>query len=193
MNTPGRCTRCKRILKRTFFVDGAPYGSVCVTKVGGSATTPRSPRVKKITGDPGQERLFEVYTAAIKARLAKNFVPGDRQGAPVYTGLIVGDEDERSVTVQRDGRSYPLNPRFDCVNHSPTGFNWGYGGSGPAQLSFAILADYFGDVEAARVLYQDFKSSVVAGFEMSKDFVLTARQVEDAITKINIERMRREK
>jgi Family of unknown function (DUF6166) len=197
MNTPGRCTRCKRVLKRTFFVDGAPYGSVCVLKVGGTTATPRTPREKKVTGDPGQENIFTVDMGKIEqqifANLQTDFGSGDRQGVPTYTGLIVGDEDERSVTVQRDGRSYPLNPRFDCVNHSPTGFCWGYGGSGPAQLSFAILADYLGDAEAARVLYQDFKSKVVAGLEMARDFVLTARQVEDAITKINIERMHREK
>ena len=24
-------------------------------------------------------------------------------------------------------------------NHSPDGFNWGYGGSGPAQLALAIM------------------------------------------------------
>jgi hypothetical protein len=29
------------------------------------------------------------------------------------------------------------------VNHSPTGLNWGYGGSGCAQLAFAILFHYF--------------------------------------------------
>jgi len=39
----------------------------------------------------------------------------------------------------------PLNPRLDLWNHSPTGFEWGYGGSGPAQLALALLADHFGD------------------------------------------------
>jgi hypothetical protein len=37
----------------------------------------------------------------------------------------------------------PLPLRCDLVNHSPTGFSWGYAGSGPAQLALAILADYF--------------------------------------------------
>lgn len=35
----------------------------------------------------------------------------------------------------------PLPPRLDLFNHSPAGFEWGYGGSGPAQLALAILAD----------------------------------------------------
>jgi len=33
-------------------------------------------------------------------------------------------------------------------NHSPDGFEWGYGGSGPAQLALAI--------------YQDFKLALIA-------------------------------
>ncbi len=51
----------------------------------------------------------------------------------------------------------PLGPRLDLANHSPDGFSWGYGGSGPAQLALAILADHFqrrpadvGRVERAR-------------------------------------------
>uniref|UniRef100_UPI003AF96E02 DUF6166 domain-containing protein n=2 Tax=Thiolapillus sp. TaxID=2017437 RepID=UPI003AF96E02 len=42
----------------------------------------------------------------------------------------------------------PLNPRFDLANKSPTGFSWGYRGSGPAQLALAILADYLRDEQA---------------------------------------------
>lgn len=30
------------------------------------------------------------------------------------------------------------------VLHSPTGFEWGYGGSGPADLALSILCDHFG-------------------------------------------------
>src|SRR5437868_3513789 len=55
-----------------------------------------------------------------------------------------------------------LAPRLDLRNHSPTGFNWGYGGSGPAQLALAILADCVGDV-LAQDYYQRFKFAVVAG------------------------------
>ena len=57
---------------------------------------------------------------------------------------------------------YPLNPRYDLRHHSPTGFEWGYGGSGPAQLALALLADALGDDEQARRHYQDFKFKVVA-------------------------------
>lgn len=49
-------------------------------------------------------------------------------------------------------------------NHSPDGFNWGYSGSGPAQLALALLLDAVGDAELAARHYQDFKSAVVAGW-----------------------------
>jgi hypothetical protein len=47
----------------------------------------------------------------------------------------------RSVTRHEGNRATPLELRLDIVNHSPDGFNWGYKGSGPAQLSLALLAD----------------------------------------------------
>ncbi len=43
------------------------------------------------------------------------------------------------VRIATDGSQIPLPPRFDVRNHSPSGFEWGYGGSGPAQLALAIL------------------------------------------------------
>src|SRR5436309_883547 len=50
------------------------------------------------------------------------------------------------VEVFKPGKSpYPLQERQDIINHSPTGISWSYGGSGPAQCSFALLMDYFGD------------------------------------------------
>ena len=66
------------------------------------------------------------------------------------------------VTVTHGDMSEPLPPRLDLWNHSPTGFEWSYGGSGPAQLSLALLADVLGDDEKAVELHQPFKWSVVA-------------------------------
>jgi hypothetical protein len=55
-----------------------------------------------------------------------------------------------------------LNPRTDLRNHSPTGFAWGYAGSGPAQLALALLSQVLGDDARAVRLYQRFKDSVIA-------------------------------
>ena len=60
-----------------------------------------------------------------------------------------------------NGAALPL--RLDLSNHSPTGFEWGYNGSGPAQLALAMLADYLGNDDEALALYQDFKREVIAG------------------------------
>jgi Family of unknown function (DUF6166) len=62
---------------------------------------------------------------------------------------------------------YVLPLRLDLCNHSPTGFDWGYGGSGPAQLALAILADYLG-AERARDLHQEFKTDVIAQITQSE-------------------------
>ncbi len=54
------------------------------------------------------------------------------------------------------------NRSLKVVNHSPTGFEWGYGGSGPAQLALAILLDFTDDKDKALRYYQDFKWEFVA-------------------------------
>ena len=73
----------------------------------------------------------------------------------------------------------PLNPRNDLVNHSPTGFSWGYGGSGPAQLALAILADYYND-EFALDHYQKFKWKKIAGVQKGADWMITGKEIEDS-------------
>ena len=47
-------------------------------------------------------------------------------------------------------------------DHSPDGFQWGYGGSGPAQLALALLLDATGDARKALRYYQQFKDEYVA-------------------------------
>jgi hypothetical protein len=47
---------------------------------------------------------------------------------------------------------------------SPTGFEWGYCGSGPAQLALAVLLDATGSADWAERHYQAFKWDVVAGW-----------------------------
>lgn len=65
----------------------------------------------------------------------------------------------RGCMVTVDGE--PLDPRHDLFNHSPDGFEWGYGGSGPSQLALAILADLFDDTTALKY-YQDFKRGCIS-------------------------------
>lgn len=73
-----------------------------------------------------------------------------------------------------------LNPRLDLWNHSPTGFEWGYGGSGPAQLALALLADDLGDDNEAVQLHQEFKRAVVAKLDRRR-WTLTSEQIRQAV------------
>lgn len=86
-----------------------------------------------------------------------------------------------------------LDPRFDLWRHSPDGFEWGYQGSGPAQLALALLADALGDDSLAVLFYQSFKRHVVANLagdfwtlerEAVKDGVLVAcsNMLEDVVS-----------
>ena len=79
---------------------------------------------------------------------------------------------------------HPLNPRLDLYNHSPTGFEWGYCGSGPAQLALAILADHCGDDERAFNLYHRFKWAVVAGWP-HRGWMLTTEDIESVLHQLH--------
>jgi hypothetical protein len=73
----------------------------------------------------------------------------------------------------------PLNPRLDLRNHSPNGFEWGYCGSGPAQLALAILADHLANDEQALDFYQRFKWAVIAELP-KRGWTLTSAQIEES-------------
>jgi hypothetical protein len=85
--------------------------------------------------------------------------------AAEYSGFRMHKGDAL-VSVAGDGpRARRLSPKKSqrIRNHSPTGFEWGYEGSGPAQLALAILLDFSGDdAELAQHFYQDFKRHFVA-------------------------------
>ena len=85
-----------------------------------------------------------------------------------------GREHRGDCFVKVDGRPLPM--RLDLANHSPTGFEWGYSGSGPAQLALAILADALGDDEEALFWYQPFKQALIAGLD-HEEWSMTVDQV----------------
>lgn len=60
---------------------------------------------------------------------------------------------------------HELDPRHDVYNHSPDGFEWGYGGSGPSQLALAICCNMVGRDRAQRI-YHDFKQHFVAKLDV---------------------------
>jgi hypothetical protein len=92
-----------------------------------------------------------------------------------------------AVDVTVNGRT--LDPRLDLCFHSPDGFEWGYCGSGPAQLALAILADHLGDDEQAFNLYQRFKWAVIAELPRKRSWTLTSRDIDQAIQAIRDQEM----
>jgi hypothetical protein len=90
----------------------------------------------------------------------------------------------QGVACTVDGKPLPL--RLDLWNHSPTGFEYGYGGSGPAQLALALLADCCGD-DIAVQFHQAFKWAVVARIT-GPGVSLTATFIRDVVAGLVAER-----
>ncbi len=105
---------------------------------------PRRPTPKD---DP--EELEETW-ALIRPPLEKSYV-GRRNKAGKCEVKIVQGETTRNLPLARN------------VRHHSQGFEWGYAGSGPAQLALAILVDCLGDPQRATILYQKFKFKVIGG------------------------------
>ena len=93
--------------------------------------------------------------------------------------VTVEESSSSSPTPEAAKVSRPLPLHLELGNHSPTGFAWGYGGSGPAQLALAILMDATGETTLALRHYQNFKFSFVADWEDS--WHITQREIQSYV------------
>ncbi|HNR71954.1 MAG TPA: DUF6166 domain-containing protein [Verrucomicrobiota bacterium] len=73
-------------------------------------------------------------------------------------------------------RALAAGPSQQIIDHAPYGFEWGYGGSGPAQLALAILLDHTRNPTIASRHYQAFKREFIAPAP-DAGFTITADQV----------------
>jgi Family of unknown function (DUF6166) len=87
-----------------------------------------------------------------------------------------------TVTDGNGVRHLPL--RLDLDNHSPTGFEWGYGGSGPAQLALALLADALGNDAMAGVLHQPFKWKYIAKLPQDLPWIMSVDGVREMAMRV---------
>lgn len=102
-----------------------------------------------------------------------------------YRGRLNASGEAVVEVVGEDGVARPLH---HIVWHSPTGFGWGYGGSGPADLALSILADTLcerpttDDVRHGRAWclqrHQDYKWAAIAPLAQDEPFVIRAEEVE---------------
>ena len=98
-------------------------------------------------------------------RVAVAVAPDDTGPTQATEPIQTTEPTQAQVEVWKGERMQPLDPAPSqrLFNHSPTGFAWGYAGSGPAQLALAMLLDFTGDPEVALCWYQEFKEQFIVG------------------------------
>ena len=138
------CLRCHRGLRNPKSVE-RNMGPVCAVK--GQAEK-----------EDGQTQLLP---PRYQGTISLNDLPKNTD--KVY--LFKRDPNGDTITVLTDGRSYPLK---HIVHHSPTGMNWGYGGSGAADCARSILVDLAG-IKVADPFYQQFKWEMIASAGVTAD------------------------
>lgn len=95
---------------------------------------------------------------------------------PVYKGIRENDTWRHTV-VTKDGKPFNPAPSFVVYVHSPDGFEWGYEGSGPAQLALALLLDATHKPLLSWENHQDFKREVVA--KWGHEWEITGQEITD--------------
>jgi hypothetical protein len=111
---------------------------------------------------------------SICKRLLKDPESVKRGTGPICYGKAKAELEERvqqelfipfegDIICKRTNLGPTVNIPHRHIKHSPDGFEWGYGGSGPAELALNILAAYIGKEAAEKDgLYQEFKWDFIA-------------------------------
>ena len=124
-----------------------------------------------------------------------------------YEGVVANMDWQ----VFKDGVLLSPQRSLQVQSHSPDGFSWGYGGSGPHQLALALLLEEGLDpfswgnagsgahqlamtllveeglsTEEARSLHHTFCLTFLAMLDSTKDWELTSKQCQDIITIVRI-------
>ena len=73
-----------------------------------------------------------------------------------FSRTVMIEDENKSVRELKPDRSQALK------NHSPDGFNWGYAGSGCAQLALALLLEVTNSEAIALRHYHAFTHQVIA-------------------------------
>lgn len=93
---------------------------------------------------------------------------------PTYSGSF---DNKNWYRTFKDGQPFSAVRSLKVRNHSPDGFAWGYGGSGPSQLALGILLEET-DQETAERLYMDFKWAVTSSLP-EKNWRLTSEEIQN--------------
>lgn len=88
-----------------------------------------------------------------------------------------GYRTRKGAMVTKDGVPFTPARSLRVMAHSPSGFEWGYGGSGPSQLALALLLDVLNDEDAALAAHQAFKWEVIARLP-EEGWTMTTEDIE---------------
>ena len=92
--------------------------------------------------------------------------------------LYAGFRNQRgNPVVTRDGQPLALGPSVKLWNHSPDGYEWGYGGSGPAQLALALLLDATGEKKVAVDLHQKYKFARIGILDRDRNWIILRSEI----------------
>lgn len=92
-----------------------------------------------------------------------------------------GRRDADGVQVTVDGA--PLDPQYALKPLSRSGFEWGYNGAGPMQLSLAMLADHFGDSGRAVAEYRRYCELVIAELD-GDEWTIESNRIDAVLTEV---------
>jgi len=124
--------------------------------------------------EPGDEAFSYVRGPRLPTRTYKGSVLSEGQSKVWFEDAATGNS---SVVPER----HQLPLQLEVRNHSPTGFAWGYGGSGPAQLALALLVDALGDADLAIAHYQEFKREHVTNW--GSEWSITAESIQQFVAR----------
>ena len=158
-NTPARFENSSSITQR--FLPGESTPLRLLSEFGLIAPT--------LTLSSQNAEAEQAQETASQRESTKDLRPASRPAAISRRKPAVRYQGERvngkcTVVAHEAHERRSIRKRTDLHNHS-RGFEWGYCGSGPAQLSLALLADALEDDELALEHYQQFKTDIVAHFE----------------------------
>lgn len=132
-----KCRRCDRPLKNPKW-QAIGYGPVCARLL--NIPIPSTPRA----------------SSAGSSSISR--VGGTKPSKPLP---ILEAASDIVLTRAADGTA-SANVPHALVRHSPTGFEWGYAGSGPAELALNILIKFGCSEAEAWELHQEFKVAFIA-------------------------------
>ena len=89
--------------------------------------------------------------------------------------IVKGYRNKRLVFL--DDKELTPGESLKLIRHSPDGFNWGYSGSGPAQLALALMIAFIGKENATKY-YQKFKTDVISKLPREADFILDEEDIK---------------